>query len=131
MMNKVMLIGNLGRDPEIRYTNSGAQVTNFNVATSEKWKDEAGNLNEKTTWHRVVAFGRLAEICGNLLQKGSMVYVDGKIQERKWQDQNGNDRYSVEIVAREVRLLKGGKEQKETGGNDYSPPPVGSEDVPF
>ncbi len=98
-INKVILVGNLGRDPEIRYTANGGQVTNITVATSEGWKDkQTGQMQERTEWHRVVFFDKLAEIAGQYLQKGSQVYIEGKLQTRKWQDQNGMDRYTTEIV---------------------------------
>ena len=112
MVNKAIIIGNLGQDPEVRYTQSGTQVTNFSVATTEKWKGQDGQMLESTEWHRIVAFARLAEICGEYLHKGSKVYIEGRIQTRKWQDQSGNDRYTTEIVAREMKMLspKGGGE---------------------
>ncbi len=105
-INKVILIGNLGRDPEVRYTPSGAAVANITIATSESWKDKSsGEQVEKTEWHRVVFFQRLAEIVGEYLKKGSKVYVEGRLQTRKWQDQSGNDRYTTEIVANEMQML--------------------------
>jgi len=109
-VNKVILIGNLGRDPEVRYLPSGSAVTNLALATSETWRDkQSGEQQERTEWHRVVMFGRLAEIAGEYLRKGSQVYVEGKLQTRKWQDkQSGQDRYSTEIVANEMNMLGGG-----------------------
>ncbi len=105
-VNKVILVGNLGRDPEVKYTASGAAVVNITVATSESWNDKQTNERvEKTEWHRVVAFQRLAEIMGEYLRKGSQVYIEGKLQTRKWQDQNGQDRYTTEIVANEMQML--------------------------
>jgi len=99
-VNKVILVGNLGRDPEIKYSASGTAIANVTVATSESWNDkQTGEKQEKTEWHRVVFFRRLAEIVGEYLHKGSQVYIEGKLQTRKWQDQNGQDRYSTEIVA--------------------------------
>ena len=99
-INKVILIGRLGRDPEVRYTPSGVAVANFNIATSEEWKDkDSGEKRERTEWHRIVAWRRLGEICGEYLSKGRQVYVEGRIQTRKWQDRDGNDRWSTEIVA--------------------------------
>jgi single-strand DNA-binding protein len=116
MINKVILIGNLGRDPEIRYTQSGDAVANFTVATSEQWTGQDGQRQEKTEWHQVVAWKRLAEICGEFLHKGSRVYIEGKLQTRKWQDQNGNDRYTTEVVAREMKMLTPRGEGQSGGG---------------
>lgn len=107
-VNKVILVGNLGKDPEMRYTADSKAVANLTVATAEQWKDRnTGQNQEKTEWHRVVAFGRLAEIMGEYLKKGSQVYIEGKIQTRKWQDQQGQDRYTTEIVANEMQMLGG------------------------
>ena len=105
-VNKVILIGSLGRDPEMKYTASGTAIANISVATSESWKDkQTGEKVQKTEWHRVVAFQRLAEIMGEYLKKGSPVYIEGKLQTRKWQDQNGQDRYTTEIVAGQMQML--------------------------
>ena len=105
-VNKVILIGNLGRDPEVRYMPSGGAVANLTVATSEQWRDKnSGENQERTEWHRVVMFGRLGEIAGEYLKKGSKVYIEGKLQTRKWQDNNGQDRYTTEIVANEMQML--------------------------
>ncbi|MDH5230223.1 MAG: single-stranded DNA-binding protein [Gammaproteobacteria bacterium] len=105
-VNKVILVGNLGQDPEIRYMPSGGAVATLSIATSETWKDKnTGEQQEKTEWHRVVMFGRLGEIAGEYLKKGSKVYVEGRLQTRKWQDNNGNDRYTTEIVANEMQML--------------------------
>jgi single-strand DNA-binding protein len=105
-VNKVILIGNLGQDPEVKYMPNGGAVTNVTVATSESWKDKnTGEQKENTEWHRVVFFRRLAEIAGEYLKKGSKVYIEGKLQTRKWQDQSGNDRYTTEIVANEMQML--------------------------
>ncbi len=105
-INKVILIGNLGNDPETRYTQSGAAVTNISLATSESWKDkQTGQPQERTEWHRVVFFNRLAEIAGEYLRKGSKVYVEGSLRTRKWQDQSGQDRYTTEIVGNEMQML--------------------------
>ena len=104
-INKVILVGNLGKDPEIRYTASGAAIANITIATSESWRDkQSGEKKEKTEWHRVVFFSRLAEIVGEYLKKGSQVYVEGRLQTRKWQDQSGQDRYTTEIVANEMQM---------------------------
>ena len=105
-VNKVILIGNLGQDPEVRYMPNGNAVANVTLATSESWKDKnSGEQQERTEWHRVVFFRRLAEIAGEYLKKGSKVYVEGKLQTRKWQDQNGQDRYTTEIVADQMQML--------------------------
>lgn len=105
-VNKVILVGNLGADPETKYTAGGAAITNIRVATSESWRDkQTGENQERTEWHRIVFFNRLAEIAGEYLRKGSQVYIEGKLQTRKWQDQSGQDRYSTEIVANEMQML--------------------------
>ena len=105
-INKVILIGNLGNDPEIRYTPNGSAVTTLNLATSNAWRDkQSGEMQERTEWHRVVFFNRLAEIAGDFLKKGSKVYVEGSLRTRKWQDKNGNDRYTTEIIANEMQML--------------------------
>ncbi|MFT6157125.1 MAG: single-strand DNA-binding protein [Neolewinella sp.] len=107
-VNKVILVGNLGKDPEIRYTPSGSAVANVTIATSESWKDKQSGENvEKTEWHRVVFFNRLAEIVGEYVKKGSQIYIEGRLQTRKWQDQGGQDRYTTEIVASEMQMLGG------------------------
>ncbi len=105
-VNKVILIGNLGNDPDVRYTAGGAAIANISIATTESWRDkESGEQQEKTEWHRVVFFGRLAEIVSEYLRKGSQVYVEGRLQTKKWQDKEGNDRYTTEIVANEMQML--------------------------
>ena len=105
-VNKVILVGNLGKDPEIRYMPNGNAVANLTLATSESWKDkQTGDQQERTEWHRIVMFRRLAEIAGEYLKKGSQVYIEGKLQTRKWQDNSGNDRYTTEIVADEMQML--------------------------
>ena len=107
-VNKVILVGNLGQDPEIKYMPSGQAVCNISIATTESWNDKtSGEKVEKTEWHRIVFFRRLAEIAGEYLRKGSQVYVEGRLQTRKWQDQSGNDRYATEIVANEMQMLGG------------------------
>ncbi|QBQ53684.1 single-stranded DNA-binding protein [Nitrosococcus wardiae] len=112
-VNKVILIGNLGRDPEVRYTASGGAIANITLATSETWKDKTtGEQQERTEWHRVVFFGRLGEIAGEYLKKGSKIYVEGRLQTRKWQGQDGQDRYTTEIVANEMQML-----DRATGGS--------------
>ena len=135
MVNKVILIGNLGADPEVRYTQNGTAVANFRLATTETWKKEGGK-EELTEWHRVVTFGRLAEICGEYLSKGSKVYVEGRIQTRKWEDRDGNPRYTTEIVAREMKMLSPrGAESSQGGYGEEEPPlpdvPPMEDDVPF
>jgi single-strand DNA-binding protein len=115
-LNKVMLIGNLGADPEIRYTAGGSAIANVRLATAESWRDkESGEQQERTEWHRVVFFGRLAEIAGEYLKKGSQIYVEGRIQTRKWQNKEGNDQYSTEIIANEMQML-GGRGSAGAGG---------------
>ena len=107
-VNKVILVGHLAADPEVRYTNSGSAVANFRMATNESWTDKSsGNKEEHTEWHRIVMFRRLGEIAGEYLKKGSQVYIEGKLQTRKWQDNSGNDRYTTEIVANEMQMLGG------------------------
>ncbi len=107
-INKVILVGNLGRDPEVRYAANGGAVANITIATSEQWTDkQSGQKQERTEWHRVVMFNRLGEIAGEYLKKGSQVYIEGKLQTRKWQDNNGQDRYTTEIVANEMQMLGG------------------------
>ena len=131
VVNKWIGIGNLGADPEVRYTQSGSPVCSFKIACSEKYKDASGNVQENTEWVSIVAWKRLAEICGQYLHKGSRVYIEGKLQTRKWQDQSGADRYTTEIVAREMKMLDG----RESGGRDVAPepgPPTNfGDDVPF
>jgi len=105
-VNKVILVGNLGRDPEVRYSPNGSAVANVTIATSESWKDKnTGEKQERTEWHRIVFFGRLAEIAGEYLKKGAQIYVEGRLQTRKWQDKEGQDRYTTEIVANEMQML--------------------------
>ncbi|HET9471911.1 MAG TPA: single-stranded DNA-binding protein, partial [Usitatibacter sp.] len=114
-VNKVIIIGNLGRDPETRYMPDGGAITNVSVATTETWKDKNGEKQEKTEWHRVAFFGKLAEIAGEYLKKGSQVYVEGRLQTRKWQDKDGADKYSTEIVANQMQML--GSRQGMGGGD--------------
>jgi len=123
-VNKVILVGNLGNDPETKYMPSGGAVTNITVATSESWKDKnTGQAQERTEWHRVVFFNRLAEIAGEYLRKGSKVYVEGSLRTRKWQGQDGQDRYTTEIVAAEMQMLdsRGGASGGGEGGYDQTP----------
>jgi single-strand DNA-binding protein len=130
-VNKVILVGNLGNDPETRFMPSGGAVTNVSIATSESWKDKnTGQPQERTEWHRVVFFNRLAEIAGEYLRKGSKVYVEGSLRTRKWQDQSGQDRYTTEIVASEMQMLdsrsSGGQGDYQGGGNYNQQPPAQS-----
>ena len=105
-VNKVILIGNLGRDPEVRYSANGQAIANVTIATSESWKDKtSGEKQERTEWHRIVFFGRLAEIAGEYLKKGAQIFIEGRLQTRKWQDKDGADRYTTEIVANEMQML--------------------------
>jgi len=128
MINKAILIGNLGADPEVRYTQSGTAVASFNVATTERWKGQDGQMQEQTEWHRIVAWAKLAEICGEYLHKGSKVYIEGKIQTRKWQDKDGADRYTTEIVARDMKMLTPkGEGGRQGGGGAYQEPPFPDE----
>lgn len=139
-VNKAIIIGTLGRDPEVRYTAGGSAVANLSVATSEQWKDKnTGEKKEQTEWHRVSIFGKLAEIAGEYLKKGSHVYIEGRIQTRKWQDQNGHDKYTTEIVANAMQMLGGrsGGEQEPAkagaagAGGDGFDDDFGDKDIPF
>ncbi len=114
-VNKVILVGNLGNDPEVRYMPNGNAVANLSIATSESWKDQQGNMQERTEWHRVTMYRRLAEIAGEYLKKGSQIYLEGKLQTRKWQDQQGQDRYTTEIIADQMQML-GGRNEGGMGG---------------
>ncbi len=136
-VNKVILIGNLGQDPELKYTPSGAAVTTLSMATSENWKDKDGNRQEKTEWHRVVLWRRLAEVAGEYLKKGSKIYIEGRLQTRSWDDKDGNKRYTTEIVGDNMTML----DSKGDGGSSRSadaPPPMetpaanaAEDDLPF
>ena len=121
-VNKVILIGNLGRDPEIRYTQGGEPIANFSLATTEKWTDKSGQKQEATEWHRVVVWGKQAEICGQYLTKGRQVYIEGSIRTRQWQDQQGQKRYTTEIVARNVQMLGGRGERLAEDAEATVPP---------
>jgi len=136
MINKVIIVGYVGKDAEIRYTPSGSSVANFSVATTEKWSKN-GEKTEKTEWHKIVAFGKLAEICGEYLTKGKLIYIEGKLQTRNWEDKDGIKRYSTEIVANVMKML-GGKTSSNSGTgagsssssrNTYPEPDL--DDVPF
>ncbi len=144
-INKVILVGNLGADPETRYMPSGSAVTNLSVATSEQWKDkQSGEQKERTEWHKVAMFNRLAEIAAEYLRKGSQVYIEGKLRTRKWQDRDGNDRWTTEIIADEMQMLGGrggggsapmpsdsGPSGGPSGGPPQSPPDDFDDDIPF
>jgi len=143
-LNKVMLIGNLGKDPEVRYTTSGQAVASFSIATSEKFKNRNGEMEERTEWHNVVLWGRQAEIAGEYLAKGRTVFIEGRLQTRKWQDKEGRDRYTTEIVGDRMQML-GGKGEGGSGrqgggrpGGEYNSAPAYDEpafnpddDIPF
>jgi single-strand DNA-binding protein len=133
-VNKVILVGNLGRDPEVRYMPDGGAVTNISVATTDVWKDKGGEKQERTEWHRVVFFSKLAEIAGEYLKKGSQVYVEGRLQTRKWQDKEGQDRYTTEIVADRMQML--GSRSAATGAEPVEresaqPPKSGKKSAAF
>ena len=142
-LNKVLIIGRLGQDPDLQYTPSGVAVAKFSVATSETWKDkDSGEKQEKTEWHRIVVWRRLAEICGEYLSKGSQVYIEGKLQTRQWEDKDGNKRWTTEIVANQMQMLgskgDGGGGGQKTASREYvgDPPPErpgvdDSDDIPF
>jgi single-strand DNA-binding protein len=137
-INKVILVGNLGADPEVRYMPSGSAITNIRIATSETWKDkENGEAQERTEWHRIVFFNRLAEIAGEYLKKGSKVYVEGSIRTRKWQDKDGQDKYTTEIVAKEMQMLdsRGGSSDFKESHEKTSEPAESfnnfDDDIPF
>ena len=136
-VNKVIIVGTLGQDPDVKYTTSGSAVVNISVATNESWKDKTTGENvEKTEWHRIVIFGKLADIASQYLKKGSQAYFEGKIQTRKWKDQTGNDRYSTEIVANEMQMLGGKSEssapaQRQPQQAAQAPGESNFEDIPF
>ena len=139
-VNKAIILGNLGRDPELRHTQAGKAVATLRVATNEVWTDQSGEHQERTEWHSVVVWGKAAENCNQYLKKGRTVFIEGRIQTRKWQDKEGHDRYSTEIVADRVQFVGGqggGASQGEGdssyggGGGDLTPPPAGGDDIPF
>ncbi len=137
-INKVILIGHLGKDPEMRQASSGDAIANFSIATSEEWKDKTtGEKKQKTEWHRIIAFKRLAEICGEYLSKGSQVYVEGRLQTRSWEDKEGVKKYTTEIIASTVQFL-GGKDSASSSGDDFlsqpdaqKPKSDAMDDIPF
>lgn len=118
-LNKVMIIGNLGKDPEIRSTTSGQSVATFSLATSEKFKNKSGEQEERTEWHKVVLWGKLADIAAQYLTRGKSVYIEGRIQTRKWEDKDGHDRYTTEVVGDKMQML-GGKGDKDKDGDSFS-----------
>lgn len=123
-VNKVIIVGHLGADPEVRYTQSGQAVASFNVATSENFTDKNGERQERTEWHRIVAWAKLAELCGEYLRKGRQVYLEGRLQTRQWDDKDGNKRYTTEIVAQNVQFLggrDGARAQDDAGGQPAAP----------
>lgn len=131
-LNKVMLIGHLGKDPEVKYTTSGTAVCNFSLATSESFKDKSGEKQEKTEWHNIQMWSKLAEICGEYLKKGSSVYIEGRIQTRKWQDKEGNDRYTTEIVGERMQMLGGKGQSSSTPSVEPArQSAVEDDDIPF
>ncbi len=143
-LNKVMLIGNLGRDPEVRYTTSGTAVASFSIATTERFKGKGGEWEDRTEWHNITLWGRLAEIAGEYLAKGKTVYIEGRLQTRKWQDRDGRDRYTTEIVGEKMQMLGsrgdaggGGGRTKPADDQSYGPPSYEEpafnpdDDIPF
>ncbi len=135
MVNKVILVGNLGKDPEVRFTPNGQAKASFPVATTEKWKDQQGQLQERTEWHNVIVWGKQAETCGQYLSKGRQVFIEGRIQTRNYDDKDGNKRYITEIVARDVRFLGsgGGRAPQEVSAPPGEPagPSSDDDDIPF
>ncbi|MGB9617961.1 MAG: single-stranded DNA-binding protein [Desulfomonilaceae bacterium] len=151
-LNKVMLLGYLGRDPEVRYTSSGRAVATFTLATSQRWKDQDGTEQERTEWHRIVAWGKLGEICSEYLSKGKQIFLEGRIQSREWEDQDGNKRTTYEIVANDIIMVGSAGAQQarseeiprkpaqppqgkatppSSRGDDRYPPPPSDDDIPF
>lgn len=131
-VNKVILIGNLGNAPEMRFTGGGQAVANFRIATNESWTDKSGQKQERTEWHRIVVWGKLAELCGEYLAKGRQVFVEGRLQTREWTDKEGKKNYTTEVVAQNVQFLGGrgeaGAGAGRRGGEDFGPPPPGMEE---
>ena len=136
-INKVILVGNLGRDPELRYTPGGQAVANFTLATSESFTNKDGKREDRTEWHRVVVWGKTAEHCTNYLAKGRQVYIEGRLQTREWEDKDGQKRRTTEVVAQTVQFLGkregggGAREGYDGGGNEPPAAPMGSDDIPF
>ncbi len=138
-VNKAILVGNLGRDPELRYTQNGQAVTNFTLATSETWTDKSGERVERTEWHRIVVWGKTGEMCAQYLTKGRTVYVEGRIQTREWEDKEGNKRWTTEVNAQTVQFLGGPRGDRGDAGGPSGPdgpgpsggPPGGDDGIPF
>lgn len=138
-VNKVILLGRLGENPELKHTPSGQAVCNFSIATSESWTDKSGQKQEKTEWHRIVVWGKLAELCNQYLAKGRQAFIEGKLQTRSWDDQNGQKRYTTEILANTVQFIGGAPNannslHSQEGENNYSPSPssdFAADDIPF
>lgn len=122
-VNRVILIGNLGKDPETRHTQTGAAICSFSLATNESWKNKDGGREERTEWHNIVTFGKVADICGQYLQKGKQVYIEGRLQTRSWDDRDGNKRYTTEIVASNMTMLGRAGEGGSDSQDEYEPPP--------
>ncbi len=135
MVNKVILIGRLGADPEVRFTSSGTEVATFRIATSETWTNKSGEKEERTEWHRIVAWRGLAKICGEFLSKGKLVYIEGRIRTRSWDDRDGNKKYITEVEAADMKMLSGAGDQNRKGKETEAEPPPPSmkeeEDIPF
>jgi single-strand DNA-binding protein len=131
-VNKAIILGNLGHDPEVRYASSGDAIANFSIATTESWKDKAtGEKKELTEWHRCVAYGKIGEICGQYLKKGSAVYVEGSIHTRKWKDKDGQDRYSTEIKVSAMQMLGGARESDNKPSGDKSQKAANNDEFPL
>ncbi len=138
MINKAILVGRLGKDPEVRYMPDGTMVTNFRIATDEQWKDKNGEKVTRTEWHQIVTYRKLAEICGNYLVKGKLVYIEGRIQTRSWDDKDGNKRYTTEIIANDMKMLDSKGQGQGRPADDAvpadmasAPGPAHGDDVPF
>jgi single-strand DNA-binding protein len=134
-VNKVILIGNLGKDPEVRFTSGGQAVANFTIATNESWTDKQGQKQERTEWHRIVVWGKLAELCGEYLSKGRQCFVEGRLQTREWTDKEGKKNYTTEVVAQNVQFLgargdgAGPRARTQNGSHEYGSPPPGMEET--
>ncbi len=131
MLNKVFLIGRLGVDPELKFTAQGTPVSNISIATDRRWRDDGGQIQRETEWHRIVIWGRQAENVAEYLHKGSLVHIEGRLQTRDWTDKDGNTKRTTEIVARNITFLESKDEGGNTEGDDGTPPPQSEDDVPF
>ena len=137
MVNKVILVGRLGTDPEVKYTQDGTPVASFSLATDEQWKDKDGKKVQKTEWHKVVAWRKLGEVCGEYLTKGKLIYIEGKIQTRQWEDKSGNKRYTTEVIAQIMKMLGGSSNEQpqhaaQSHSEDNGTAPIGADDdIPF